>query len=309
MFDTVNLWLSKERSGEIDLLKKIPLYLSGITEHKKDEQVYLSGQFGNYKVNVSEHGISLKGSIAKYFLPDNYHTLTRGDSQRAFEMIADELHLPIDRAKVTRIDLAQNFIVKYSPEAYYSYLGDCVHYKRLVQPQSLYYSNGLRTKLFYNKIAEGKKQGLPIPGIWQGANVLRYEFRFTSRLPYQFNLPEVTPKVLFDESFYIALVKRWVQEYEAINKLHLINFNLTEMKSPKDFLRQMALMKIKEIGQNNAMKLVEDLRAKHVFDNPEYYSRLKAEIKKLCKTPEFTSSSELVEELNKKVSEAKVFYR
>ncbi len=309
MYDTVNLWLSKESAGETDLLTCPEKYLSGITEHKKDGQVYISGQFGNYKVNVSEPGISLKGSIAKYFLKDNYQTLNRGDSQRAFEMMADEIHLPINRAKVSRIDFAQNFIVKHSPEAYYNYLGDCAYYKRLSQPHSLYYSNGLKTKLFYNKIAEGKKQGLPIPEIWHGANILRYEMRFTSRLPYQFNLPEITTSVLFDEVFYIGMVKRWVQEYEAINKQHLINFNLTDMSSPKDFFKQLALLKIKEIGQSNAIQLVEDLRAKHAFEKSEYYSRLKRDIRNLCKEPELTSSSEMVDELNKKVSAAKQYYR
>lgn len=310
MYDTVNLWLPIDRAGETDLLTQIPLHLSGITQHsKQDGQVYISGQLGNYRVNISEQGISLKGSIAKYFLNDNYQTLTRSDTQRAFEMMADEIHLPVDRAKVTRVDLAQNFTMKYAPETYYNYLGDCVHYKRLMQPQSLYYSNRQRIKLFYNKIAEGKKSGLPLPEIWNGANVLRYEIRFTSRLPHQFNLPEVTASVLVDESFYIALVKRWVQEYESINKLHLINFKLSDMNSPKDFFRQMALMKIKEIGQVNAIKLVEDLRAKHAFEKSEYYSRLKRDIKNLCKEPALTSSSELVEELNKKVNATKHFYR
>jgi hypothetical protein len=312
MFDTVNLWLSSEEAGTNSLLSHVEPYLKGITRHQREDgQEYISGMFGgNYKASVSELGISLKGSIAKYFLPDNFHTLNRGDGQRAFEKMDDEIHLPMgDRAKVTRVDVAQNFLMKHEPETYYNYLGDCVHYKRLVQPKSLYYSNGLKTKLFYNKIAEAKKSGLPIPEIWHGANVLRYEMRFTSRLPYQFNLPEITASVLFDEVFYIGMVKRWIQEYETINKLHLINFNLSDMSSPKDFFKQLALMKINEIGQSNTMALVEDLRAKNAFNKKEYYSRLKKDIKKLCNTPELTSSSELVTELDKKVKAAKQHYR
>jgi hypothetical protein len=173
----------------------------------------------------------------------------------------------------------------------------------------LYYNNGLRTKLFYNKIAEGKKQGLGIPAIWQNENVLRYEMRFTSRLPHQFNISEIAASALSDEKFYIELVKRWVAEYEAINKLHLINFNLSDMNSPKDFFKQLALMKINEIGQANMMALVEDLRAKKAFEKPEYYSRLKKDIKELCKAPDITTSSELVEELDKKINAAKRYYR
>ncbi len=299
-----------ERAGKTDLLARVPVHLQDITQHQKESgEAYISGQLRNYRVNVSERGVSFKGSLAKYFLNDNYQTLNRGDSQRAFEMMTDEIHLPIVRALVRQIDFAQNFTMQYAPEAYYNYLGDCQYYKRLTQPQSLYYSNGQRVKLFYNKIAEGKKSGQPIPGIWNGANVLRYEMRFTSRLPYQFNLPEITADLLYNERFYIDLVNRWVQEYEAINKLHSINFNLSNMKSPKDVIRQFALLKIKEIGQSNAMQLVEDLRAKKAFEKPEYYSRLKRDIKSLCKEPELTSTVDLVTELDKKVRAAKQFYR
>jgi hypothetical protein len=100
----------------------------------------------------------------------------------------------------------------------------------------------------------------------------------------------------------MALVKRWIAEYHAIHKLNEININYTEMNSPKDFMRQMALMQIRQIGQQQTMELVEDMRAKGAFDKPEYYSRLKREIRELCKTPEMTAPTDLITELNKKVN-------
>ncbi|MDP1725570.1 MAG: hypothetical protein Q8M15_02210 [Bacteroidota bacterium] len=309
MYDTINLWLAMDRAGGFDFSKTI-LNLSDITEHKKEDgQVYISGNLDNYKVTISGQGISLKGSLAKYFLPDNFHTLTRSDSARAFDKMADKLYLPIDQAKVSRIDFAQNFLMDYEPEAYYKYLGECQHYNRLPQAKSLYYSNGLRQKLFYNKIAEGKAKGLSLPDVWDGGNVLRYEIRFTSRLPKQFNLPEVIASTLFDEKFYMGMFDRWQAEYEAINKLHSINFNLSDMNSPKDFWKQINLMAVNMIGQDKIMQEIENLRAKNAFDKPEYYSRLKKEIKELCKTPDITTSSDLVGELDKKIKVAKRYYR
>ena len=156
MYDTINLWLSIDKAGGFDVSKTLQS-LSGVTEHTRDDgQVYVSGYLKNYRVNISGQGVSLKGSLAKYFLPDNFHTLTRSDSARAFEMMSDELCLPIQKAKVNRIDFAQNFLMIYEPEAYYPYLGDCQYYQRQPTSNSLYYSNTLRQKLFYNKIAEGK---------------------------------------------------------------------------------------------------------------------------------------------------------
>ena len=309
MYDTINLWLPIDRAGSFDLGKTLQ-NLSGITEHSRnDGQVYVSGYLNNYKVNISEQGVSLKGSLAKYFLPDNFHTLTRADSIRAIRKMSDELYLPIDRAKIGRIDFSQNLLMKYEPEAYYNFLGECQHYNRLPQPKSLYYSNGLRQKLFYNKIAEGKAKGLILPDVWIGQNVLRYELRLTSRLPKQFNLPEITAKTLSDEKFYMGLFDKWQKEYEAINKLHSINFNLSDMNSPKDFWKQINLMAVNMIGQEKIMQEIENLRHQKAFDKPEYYSRLKKEIKELCKTPDLTTSSDLVAELDKKIKSAKRYYR
>lgn len=311
MYDTVNLWLPIERAGITNLPAYIEPYLKNITRHfKEDGQTYISGMMGsNYKATVSHSGISLKGSLAKYFLPDNFHTLTRLDSTKAFEKMNDELHLPIDQAIVRRIDFAQNLLMDCKPEAYYSYLGECQHYNRLTQPKSLYYCNGLRTKLFYNKVAEGTVKGLKLPDVWNGQNVLRYEMRYTSRLPKQFNIPEITAGTLSDEKFYIGLFDRWQAEYKAINKIQSIKFNLSDMNSPKDFFKQLDLMAINMIGQDKIMQVVEDLRAKKAFDKPEYYSRLKKEIKELCKSPDLTISSDLVAELDKKIAMTKKYYR
>jgi hypothetical protein len=309
MYDTINLWLPIDKAGSFDLGRTLQ-NLTGITEHIKDDgQVYASGYLNNYKVNISGQGVSLKGSLAKYFLPDNFHTLTRSDSARTFEMMADELYLPIQKAKVNRIDFAQNFLMDFEPEAYYNFLGECQYYNRQPQSKSLYYSNGLRQKVFYNKIAEGKAKGLSLPDVWNGQNVLRYEMRFKSRLPNQFNQAEITASSLSDEKFYITIFDKWLAEYEAINKLNSINFNKSNMNSPKDFKKQLELFAINMIGQDKIMQEIENLRHQKAFDKPEYYSRLKKEIKELCKTPEMTASSDLVAELDKKIKASKRYYR
>jgi len=309
-YDTTNLWLSIDKAGNFDVSKSLQS-LSGITEHKKEDgSVFVSGTLGNnYKVSISGQGISLRGSLAKYFLPDNFHTLTRSDSARAIEKMSDELYLPISDANVNRIDFAQNFIMDYKPEAYYPFLGESLHYNRLLQSNSLYYSNRLRQKLFYNKILEGKSKGLIIPEVLDEQNILRFEFRLTSRLPKQLNRPEITAKTLSDEKFYMILFNMWHSEFEQINKLNSINFNLSEMKSPKDFWRQIELFAINAIGQDKIMQEVENLRARNAFDKPEYYSRLKKEIKELGKTPDLTIKSDLIEELEKKIRNSKRYYR
>lgn len=309
MYDTVNLWLPMEKVDNFDL-SRTTSKLSKLTEHNYMNGVnHISGYLGNYKVNISGMGISLKGSLSKYYLPDNFHSMTRSDTVRAFEKMEDELYLPIKHAKIRRIDFSQNLIMDFKPEAYYPLLGDCPYYDRLLQPNSLYYSNGQRQKLFYNKVKEGKAKRLTLPEIWADQNVLRYEMRFINRLSKQFQRQIINPKLLSDEKFYIQISDKWVEEYHKINKLKSINLNLSNMNSPKDFWKQLSLMAINVIGQDNIMQEVENLRNQKVFDKPEYYSRLKKEIRELCKTPELTSTSELLSELDKKIQNTKRYYR
>lgn len=310
MYDSVFYWLGIEQAGTKNLLAHAENHLTNLTEHyRPDGQVYLSGYLHNYKANISMAGISLKGSLAKYYLGDNLHTLTRADSQRAVEKLSDEVRLQLLDAKVTRFDLAQNFLMRHDPKAYYHLLGDCQHYKRIEQPESLYYNNGMRTKLFYNKIAEAKAKGVNLPEVLTGQNCLRYEMRFTKRLPNQFNRHEVTASTLYDEQFYLMAVKKWQQEYNSIQKLKEINLNYEIMKTPKDYFKQLQLFAVQVIGQDNVMKSIDQMRLQGIFDKPEYYSRLKKEVKQLCNTPELTTSSELIKELDNKVDQVCKHYR
>jgi hypothetical protein len=309
MYDTINLTLPINSFECSDYSKKLQ-HLSNYTEHiKNDGQVYISAYLKNLRVYLSNHKLSLSGSLAKYFMPDNFHTLTRADSKRAIEKLSDELHLSMNKSIVKRIDFSENFLMKYKPESYYKYLGDCRHYNRLTQERSLYYSNALRTKLFYNKLAEAKHSRLTIPEVWKNQNVLRYELRFLNRLSSQFNISDVKAEMLSDEKFYIGLFDRWHSEYQSINKINSINFNFSNMNSPKDFMKQLQLYAIHSIGQDRVMAEIEHLRVSKKFDKPEYYSRLRKEIKQISSLPELTESSELIDELDKKVSDSKRFYR
>lgn len=309
MYDTIHFWLPIDKAGYMHK-SKIVQSLSQVNIIEKDSgEFYHAGYLNNYRVILSGQGVSLKGSLSKYFLPDNMHTLSRSDTARAVEMLSDELHLPIHNADVKRIDIAFNFLMRHKPEAYYPYLGDCQYYQRLTQAKSLYYMNGIRQMVFYNKVAEVKTKRGQIPKVWTGENVLRYESRYTSRLPKQFNRPQVKGQTLTDEKFYITLLDRWQAEYQSINKHQLINLNTSQMSSPKDFWRQINLMAINLIGQDKIMQEIENLRHQRAFSKPEYYSRLKKEIRELCKSPELTSSSPLIDELDKKVITAKRHYR
>ena len=311
MYDTTSLWLPNELIKDSGYLNRVPTLLTNTKETYKNDtrELYFTGSILGMSASISNAGISLKGSICKSYLEDNFKTLTRQDTHQAIELIEDTLKIPVSQADLKRIDFAQSFAVSQDPKSFFMFLGDSQFYRREPVDKTLYYRNSLRTKLFYNKIAEGKAKGQIIPQIWLDKHILRYELRYTSRLPKQFNRSQIQAKDLYSESFYMDMVDRWILEWQNITKNSIINFNLDNMDSPKDFFNQMALLKIKEIGQNNALQMVEQLKAKNQFKQKEYYSRLKADIKKLCKTDGITEDSSIINELDKKIMKVKEYYR
>ena len=303
MYDTLTLW---HRGACMELA---PL-LSRVAEHQRGQSYYVTGDLKNLNVVLTDTGVSIKGSLAKYFLDDNMKTLNRGDSQRAIEALCDTLHLPLHLAKITRADIAHNFIMKHPPAVYYPYLGDCHHFKRFAKATSLYYENGNKTKLFYDKIAEVKYRGIQVHDILQNQNLLRFELRFMQRLDKTFNVEEVTAQMLYDETFYMAMIDRWVNEYKTINKITKMAFKENVQLEPKDFMNQFYLQTILSSGgQTQLFELVEEARRRGQFKRPEYASRTKAMIKDLCQLDSLTEPSELIQELDSKIKQVQTYYR
>jgi len=219
MVDTVKLWQPFEMCNKGSVVNSILNMLDNATKHINiDGTVYFSGHTLGMKTSVSLNGLSLTGSLCKSYLNDNFQTLTRQCTQRAIEQLSDLIHISLKGAKVSRVDIGQNVIVNEAPENYYYFLGNSKHFERLEQPHSITYQHGLRTKLFYNKVEEAKHKKQRLPEIFDKRHVLRYELRFISRLPKQFNKAIVTAQDLYNEAFYIDMLQRWIDEYKMIQK-------------------------------------------------------------------------------------------
>jgi hypothetical protein len=312
MYDTLRLVLPKERAGTVNLLKDIPSLLTGVKEKYCQDTGILSitGKHGNFHVTANENRIFLSGSICKYFLKDNMQTLGRGQTKEAIQLLSDELHLPIDRANVTRVDIAENFLMRYEVPFYFPFLGSCQHYKRLEQNNGIYYRNGKRELLFYGKIHEQKIKGIPIPAMLANRNLLRYEMRFKSRLCKEFNRPEITANTLYDEKFYIEALKRWKENYFQIRKNKTVNNVNLNFKSMNHFEQQILLVGIASLGGEPAiLQAIEQARQQGIFSNKMQVKRFKDKVKKICSSPALTEDSEAIQELDKKVKEAVRYYR
>jgi hypothetical protein len=304
MYDNTDFNLKKETSPGTNFLETVPQHLTKITNQgESDFGYYLNGYLENLKVKVTGSRVSISDSTCKYYLGDNFQTLSKGDYKKAIEKISDTLHLPFHLADVTRIDAAHNLIMQHEISLYYSCLGEANHYKRLPQPNGLYYSNKKRQLIFYGKVQEQKDKRQPIPELYRNRNVLRIEFRFTKRLREQLNRPEIKAGLLYDERFYRELIKRWKNEYLAIQKINSKLFSMKPTGSTKELVENLALHSILETGQPQVLNLIKQWQETGEIDKHQAQRHMDF-IKKLASKKMNDQGNELIEELDRKVKQA-----
>ena len=112
MYDTLNFWLPRSEVGNISL-SDVGNRLANAKEMTNCEtgELWMYGDIDNLKVTASIAGVSVKGSLARFFLPDNTYTLTRNMVKDAIEKLSDTVGMPLNRANVTRMDVSTNFIM------------------------------------------------------------------------------------------------------------------------------------------------------------------------------------------------------
>ncbi len=305
MYDNLEMTVKKEQMPGIDFINEIPQYLTNISNQGINQfGEYLTGYLDSLKVSISENRVKIFDcSLCKYFLGDNFKTLSKGDTKRAIEKISDILHLPFHLANITRIDIAKNLIMKFDEKIYYPYLGEAQYYSRLEQNNGLYYNNQLRQLVFYGKEYEQRIKGQPIPELYKERHVLRYEMRFRKQLRKQFKRPEIIASMLYDEVFYSYLVKRWKNEYLAIQKINSKLIGMKPTGSKKEFAENLALYTILEMGQTQILNRVKEWQKTGEINKKQAFD-LRTFIKQLSKTSNDEKGNELINELNQKIKEA-----
>ena len=313
MFDTVNMKITRSEVAGVDFLSEIPCYLDSdsVAVHTFSDGEVVTGALGNLKVSLNTYQVKVKdGSLCKWYLGDNFQAMGRKDTKRALEKLSDALHLPLDKASVTRLDIAQNFIVRYPIDIYFNHLGLLKNATRLVEPNGIYYNKtGLRIA-FYDKNREQKNKREAVPELYEGRNVLRYEQRYTQRVARQLNVLEVKGAMLYDEAFYITLLNKWRDSYKDIQKINDISLNFQAMKTKQDLYKMGVLSLIEQVGgQINMIDQVAEAQKQGILTRKQAYD-IRQVINDACNLKNgLTMKNEAIAELDKKVNEAVRFYR
>lgn len=310
MFDTVNFWIDRGDAAGGNPFAVLP-YLCEVVEQRSDKRGYsCSGKLGDYTVCCFQTGVSLKGSLAKYYLPSNVYTLTRQTAKEALEKMSDETHLNIATAKVTRLDVSTVIPTKRPPTDYYPSLGNKPHYRRLqAHADTLYYNQSFRQLIFYDKTKEAAAKAALIPPTLNGCNLLRYEMRHTKNIQRLLKLPDpITGATLTDSGFYYSIIQRWKREFDTIKKINTISTMTDSIKTPKKAQKALFAILLQQGGQNYIDEFLADLKAKNAFSDPKYYSRLKADLYKIWQAPN-EAKSDMIRELEKAIADVANYAR
>jgi len=220
MFDTININLKSIDTQQLNFVKTVTRDLNVDTTTSRYGITYTS-HIDNLTIRTTTQGVSIgNGSLCKFLYGNNIVNFTRTDTRLAFEKLSDTLHISLNNAIVSRMDVAYNFDVTYLPESYFYHLGNLPYYKRLEQMfykgvEGLYYSSVSDKKQleFYDKIKETTNRKDSIPEEYQNKNLLRYELRLKNHIKQIFKVNKVTVPMLYDVRFYNRIVDYWKSEY------------------------------------------------------------------------------------------------
>lgn len=308
--DTISLTLRKEQVPNIDLLAEIPLYLTSIsTEGFSYGKSTVNGKLGSFDVTINEDRIKIRNaSLTKFHLGNSLSMISRDGIKQAFEKMSDTLHLPIKKAEVQKFHYPKNIMLNYDVCLYLKHLGNYSHYNRLEQPYGINYKQVNKEFAIYDKIRETKHHREPLPPMYKDRFMMRLESRYGNNLCKQFNLPEITASLLYDESFYMLVNDNWYKDYKNIDKIKNYKIDM-EQVTTKEQLKLLGVLSLvqREGGKDQALQNLKERYLTGKLTKKQHYD-LKALIEQSSTMKLQTVESDLILELNQKVKEAVKYY-
>ena len=274
MIDTIKLALRSWEAGGIDFIEKV---LPGLS--LKNPQPLrgdgISGNLGNMLLYIWPQKICVSGSLNKWYLEENYTTMQPEQIPLAIEKLQDVLCLPMEKAKLCRVDVGVTLPVNEPVANYINHLGTRSTGERLPymmdgQTTGVKYRCKTEELLFYDKHKESKIHKALIPEDWALHNALRVELQTkTSKLMLgQLSTPTITN----------AYLDKLAVEYKQIPKIHDVMINLTNLNwraaADLTFIERLG-------GQEAALQDVKERQRKGEFTSTQA-CRMRKRIKELC---------------------------
>jgi hypothetical protein len=178
-------------------------------------------------VFIGLDSIIIHGSLAKYLNGENVSNLTLQQVEEAMRKLENEIGLNLDTAIITSLECGVSIITKEQPTEYLKLFGYPTRYTRheyatMTGVETVTYSTETGAYQFtgYNKVLEvQRKKKQPIPAYFEGANILRLEYKIVRRRGIKARFKkDLIAYDLFNPVIYRKLQNLFIEAYQAIPK-------------------------------------------------------------------------------------------
>ncbi len=301
MIDTVGIWFSGESLYHLDLLSQLPQRLTNVEEkYSSRSGDSITGNLENLRVRISNERVGIIGSVPKYVLGDNFQIADRKTIYQFCEKCSDVLHFNVGKGNLYRIDMGLNLETIHKPTLYYPYLGGLQHFKRLEQPDSIRYQNGVRNFVIYDKLKQTKAGSQKVPKAFWGKYIMRMEYRLPKtrsikdHFPFASQLRELWEKQVFDK-----MENTFKEVYHQINKVHGIKIDRAIAKTDKAFARQLQALGMAQLGgYDRAIAFAKELKEGRYLNCDKSYQRMRTRLKNLQREYGESYPNDFIQELD-----------
>lgn len=306
MYDKIVLWKDYKVRDEAP-------HLVTFLDDAKEQTDLQTGEVKTYgsikgmRVGIYPSAIRIEGSLPKFLYGgSNIQALDRHATQEAIKKLSDALQINLEDARVSGIEFGANFLMRHKPSEYLKRMGEMPRRKRSPFNQdTLYYRHRGKeqpdTFCLYDKVADAKAKGMPIPQGFEDVNFLRVELRLNGSIAKQMGMAEVEASSLYDRTFYSKLRRRYIDTYFSISKLNKLNANfMEEIKTPKDAVDGFLGLMLAKTGQGmqEIDNYLEELKSNQVFSDRVNYKRTRDALYKAASKAKLSAKDELVAELD-----------
>lgn len=279
------------------------------SQNKRSDKDYFTRTFNlsNFKITIqfdlNNKPILLRfnGSLPKFYFGNNLAYLDLESTKKAIEMLSDNLNLDMMEAKITRVDIGFNFILKKPIHTYISHLQRYPRLSSLRYRDSVTFGseNSTISLAFYDKRVEMKKkikeeikknhkvafQKLKkLNNTFPDKHIFRYETRIRRLLNKKLGSESLKAKNLYSESIQKELFSIWHKHYHKTKKLYLNvdpTYLLQENKR-NGFLSYLAFHGMNKLGYDKIISVINSLEF-NVKDQKQKRSKITKPFDKILK--------------------------
>lgn len=306
MYDKIVLWKDCRVRDEAPHLVTLLTDAKEQTDLETGEQKTY-GSIKGMRVGIYPSAIRIEGSLPKFLYDgSNILPLNRHTTEEAIKKLSDALQINIEDARVSSIEYGANFLMRHKPSEYLKRMGELPRRQRYPFNQdTLYYRHKGKmqpdTYCLYDKVADAKAKGMPIPQGFEDSNFLRVELRLNGSIAKQMGVAGMEASTLYDRVFYAKLRSRFINTYFSTSKLNKLNANfMAEIKTPKDAVDGFLGLMLAKAGQGmqEIDSYLEELKAHQVFSDRVSYKRTRDALYKAASKAKLSAKDELVAELD-----------